>query len=263
MEMQFQQQLDGPFALEILSLIAEGDSVAAEAIGKGRRATTGRSYVQHYSYHFRIVGDRIADIRLYQDTFHHWDVWNDSRHAVEPAYMKARHTGAAPEQPAEPASDAVAEDEITANKKAVRRFLRAVRDRDPQATRASWSPAGMWSFAVGEHYSPELRAFHGAPRWNLEGMINMQLNSASNSREPMTLDIYSLIAEEDRLSAEAVGFLIRDSGRSYRQHYSFHFKARHGRLIEGHVYQDTLHMYDVTRDPPGETPVAVPITSPT
>src|SRR5690348_1954046 len=54
MSMDFQRQLDGPFALEILSLTAEGDAVAAEAIGKGYRAATGGSYIQHYSYHFQM-----------------------------------------------------------------------------------------------------------------------------------------------------------------------------------------------------------------
>jgi hypothetical protein len=42
----------------------------------------------------------------------------------------------------------------------------------------------------------------------------------------MTLDVYSLIAEGDEISAEAVGIIVRANGRAYRQHYSFHFKAQ-------------------------------------
>ena len=258
MHNQFQRQLEGPFALEVLSLIAEGDSVAAEVIGKGRRAATGESYIQHYSYHFRISNGRIADIRLYQDTFHLWQVWSDLGAGVQPHYLKAGNlAGLAQEHARDPQPAFAAEDELAANKKAVRRFLMAVRNRDSLETRAAWSPDGLWSFAIGGDYSPELRTFHGAPRWDLEGMIKMQQKAHGNPREPMTLDIYSLIAEGNRISAEAVGMIVRGNGRSYRQHYSFHFKAHRGKLVEGHVYQDTLHQYDVTLDPPDGGPVAV------
>jgi ketosteroid isomerase-like protein len=262
-EMEFQRRLDGPFTLQVLSLIAEGDSVAAEAIGRGCRAATGRSYVQHYSYHFQMSNGRIVDIRLYQDTFHLWEVWSDLEPVAQPHYLKAgRLAGAATEETIDPEPDSSVVNPLATNKQSVRRFLLAVRNRDPQITRAVWSASGMWSFAVGADYSPELRAFHGAPRWDREAMIGMQQNTQNNPREPLTLDIYSLIAEGDEISAEAVGFLVRANGRAYRQHYSFHFKARNGKLIEGHVYQDTLHQYDVSLDPPNDPPVAAR-TSPT
>ena len=261
-EMSFQRELEGPFALEVLSLIAEGDSVAAEAIGKGCRAATGQSYIQHYSYHFQMSNGRIVDIRLYQDTFHLWQVWSDLGAGVEPHYLKAGNlAGVAQEQTLDPLPDIAAEDRVKVNKKIVRRFLTAVRNRDTEETRVTWSSEGRWSFAIGGDYSPELRTFHGAPRWDREGMIKMQQNAHANPREPMTLDIYSLIAEGDEISAEAVGIIVRASGRAYRQHYSFHFKAHHGRLAEGHVYQDTLHQYDVTLDPPDGGPVAVRVSS--
>jgi ketosteroid isomerase-like protein len=260
-EMDFQRQLDRPFSLRILSLIAEGDSVAAEVIGSSCRAATGRPYIQHYSYHFQMSNGRIIDIRLYQDTFHLWQVWSDLEPEVQPGYLTAgRLAGSAAGPTADPTHARAATDGIAVNKQLVRRFLMAVRNRDAQITRAVWAPDGIWSFAVGADYSPELRAFHGAPRWDREAMIQMQQNTQNNVREPLTLDIYSLIAEEDEISAEAVGFLVRANGRSYRQHYSFHFKASHGRLVEGHVYQDTLHQYDVTLDHPDEAPVAAPVS---
>jgi len=261
-EMQFQLQLEGPFALEILSLIAEGDSVAAEAVGKGRRAATGQSYIQHYSYHFQMSNGRIVDIRLYQDTFHLWQVWSGLGAGVQPHYLKASNlVSVAPERTADELPEIAAEDRLAANKNVVRRFLAAVRNRDPQETRVTWSPDGMWSFAIGGDYSPELRTFDGAPRWNLDGMIKMQQNAHGNPREPMTLDVYSLIAEGDRISAEALGIIVRANGRSYRQHYSFHFEARNGRLVEGHVYQDTLHQYDVNLPLAEGGPVAVRLSS--
>lgn len=262
MQMDFQRQLEGPFALEILSLIAEGDSVAAEVIGKGRRAATGESYIQHYSYHFQICRGRIADIRLYQDTFHLWQVWSDLGAGIQPHYLKASNFAElAQEHALDPLPDIAAEEGLVVNKNAVRRFLAAVRNRDSQETRDTWSPGGLWSFAIGGDYSPELRTFHGAPRWDLEGMIKMQQKAHGNPREPMTLDIYSLIAEGDQVSAEAVGIIVRGNGRSYRQHYSLHFKAHGGKLVEGHVYQDTLHQYDVTLEPPEGGPVAVRLSA--
>jgi ketosteroid isomerase-like protein len=262
MEMEFQQQLEGRLSLEVLSLIAEGDSVAAEVIAKGRRAATGDSYIQHYSYHFRMGNGRIVDIRLYQDTFHLWQVWSDLGAGVQPHYLKAGNlVSGDPEQTRDAPPDIAVEDRIAAHKKVVRRFLTAVRNHDPQETRATWSPEGLWSFAISGDYSPELRGFHGAPRWSREGMIKMQQNAHSNPKEPMTLDVYSLIAEGDEISAEALGIIVRANGRSYRQHYSFHFKAHNGRLVEGHVYQDTLHQYDVTLDPPDGGPLAVRVSS--
>jgi ketosteroid isomerase-like protein len=261
-EMEFQRQLEGPFALQVLSLTAEGDSVAAEVIGKGRRAATGGAYIQHYSYHFQMSNGRIVDIRLYQDTFHLWQVWSDLGAGVQPHYLKAGNLiSGTEEQTLDPPPDITAEDRIAANKKVVRRFLTAVRNRDSHETRATWSPEGLWSFAIAGDYSPELHGFQDAPRWSREGMIRMQQNAHGDPKEPMTLDVYSLIAEEDEISAEALGIIVRANGRSYRQHYSFHFKAHNGRLVEGHVYQDTLHQYDVTLDPPEGGPVAVRMSS--
>ena len=260
-ELDFQRQLASPLSLRILSVIAEGDSVAAEVIGSGCRAATGQHYIQHYSYHFQLSNGRIVDIRLYQDTFHLWQIWSGLEPEMQPRYLTAgRLAGNSAEPTANPAPGTAVADPIAVNKQLVRRFLTAVRNRDAQITREVWAADGIWSFAVGADYSPELRAFHGAPRWDCEAMIHMQQNTQNNVREPLTLDIYSLIAEEDEISAEAVGFLVRANGRSYRQHYSFHFKASHGRLVEGHVYQDTLHQYDVTLDHPDEAPVAAPVS---
>lgn len=262
MEMDFQQRLDGPFELQILSLIGEGDRVAVEAIGKGRRAATGRAYIQHYSYHFQIDRGRIANIHRYQDTFHHWNVWSDLGAGVESPLQKAAKLAGVPtRRTGEPLHDGAAEDQVAVNKTNVRRFVAAFRNRDWDAARAVWSPDGVWSPAVGGDYSPELQAFAGAPRWDREAMLQLMQNGNRNPREPLTLDIYSLLAEEDQVSAEVVAFTVRANGRAYRQHYSFHFKACNGKLIECHEYQDTLHQYDVTLDPADGGPV-VARTSP-
>lgn len=261
-ELEFQGRLASPLSLRILSVIAEGDRVAAEVIGKGRRAATGQDYIQHYSYHFQMSNGRIVDIRLYQDTFHLWQIWSGLEAEMQPRYLTAgRLAGSGAQQAVDPIAARAATGQIAVNKRLVRSFLTSVRTRNPKITREVWAPDGIWSFAVGADYSPDLRAFHGAPRWDREAMIEMQENTQNNVREPLTLDIYSLIAEEDEISAEAVGFLVRANGRSYRQHYSFHFKASRGRLIEGHVYQDTLHQYDVTLDHPDEAPEAAPVSN--
>ena len=61
------------------------------------------------------------------------------------------------------------------------------------------------------------------------------------------------------MSVEAVVFLVRENGAAYRQHYSIFFKVRDGKLVEGHVYQDTLHQYDLRLDHPIYAPVRPPV----
>jgi ketosteroid isomerase-like protein len=260
--MDFQQRLDGPFELRILSLIGEGDRVAVEAIGKGHRAVTGRAYIQHYSYHFQIHSGRIFNIHLYHDTFHHWEVWSDLAGEVQSPLLKAAKPASIPiNREVELLHDDAAEDRVAVNKTNVRRFVAAFRNRDWDTAREVWSPDGIWSPAVGGDYSPELQSFAGAPRWDRETILKLLQNGNRDPREPLTLDIYSLLAEEDQVSAEAVAFTIRANGRAYRQRYSLHFKARNGKLIECHEYQDTLHQYDVALDPADGGPV-VARTSP-
>lgn len=265
MEVDFQKDLAGPFSLQILSIIGEGDLVAAEVVGQGVRASTGRQYLQHYSYHFHISHGLIAEIGLYQDTFHYWDVWdNPSVPARWPVSPPSAGTGGDIAPDNEPAASAVGKDQgldrVASNKEAVRRFLVAFTTKDLDTLRTVWVPGAVWSFAVGGSYSPTLHAFQGAPRWERDAMIGMQQSGQVGLKEPVTLDVYSLIGEGDEVSAEVVGFLVRPNGRAYRQHYSLHFKARAGRLIEGHVYQDTLHQYDLGLDHDPYAPVAVPIS---
>ncbi len=263
MEMDFQKGLQGPWVLHIVSLIAEGDLVAAEVVGRGVRAATGRPYVQHYSYHFQMSHGRIAEIRLYLDTFHLWDIWNNTGLPAKPPYHVADHVTASGEHMvSEEHVDLAHGDEEATNKECVRSFLISVQARDPERERAVWAADGVWSFAVGGDYSPALRAFEGAPTWNLDTMISMHQSGQKELKEPLTFDIYSLIAEGDQVSAEAVGFLVLGNGRAYRQHYSIHFKARDGKLVEGHVYQDTLHKYDVALSHAPYAPVAVTAPQP-
>jgi ketosteroid isomerase-like protein len=262
MEMDFQKGLQSPLVLQIVSLIAEEDLVAAEVVGRGVRAATGRPYVQHYSYHFQMSHGRIAEIRLYLDTFHLWDVWNNPGLPAKPPYRLSDQTTASDahvmaEEHVDPLSGNARAEEETVNKESARSFLMSVQTRDVERTRAVWAADGVWSFAVGGDYAPALHAFEGATRLNPEAMISMQQNAERELREPFTIDIYSLIAEGNQVSLEAVGFLVRANGRAYRQHYSVHLKARHGKLLEGHVYQDTLHQYDLALDHAPYAPVAV------
>jgi ketosteroid isomerase-like protein len=260
-EMDFQKGLQGALVLRTMSLIAEDNLVAAEVVGHGIRAATGRPYVQHYSYHFQMSHGQIAEIRLYLDTLHLWDIWENTGPPAKPPYSIPNPT-TAPDEPvkaeehSDPFPEDIRTDEGAVNKECVRRYLMSVQTHDAERERATWAADGVWSFAVGGDYSPELHAFLGAPRWGREAMITMHIKER-NLREPLTFDIYSLIAEGDAVSIEAVGFMVRADGRAYRQHYSIHFKARNGKLVEGHVYQDTLHQYDLTLDHAPYTPVAV------
>ena len=197
--MDFQQRLEGPFELRILSLIGEGDRVAVEAIGKGHRAATGRAYIQHYSYHFQIHSGRIVNIHLYHDTFHHWEVWSDLAGEVQSPLLKAAKSASIPiNRQVELLHDDAAEDRVAVNKTNVRRFVAAFRNRDWDTAREVWSPDGIWSPAVGGDYSPELQSFVGAPRWDRETILKLLQNGNRDPREPLTLDIYSLLAEIGR-----------------------------------------------------------------
>lgn len=252
----FRQAIEGPFRLDILSLIAEGDQVAAEIIGHGIRKTTHRPYIQHFSFHFEITGGQITAIRLYQDTFHLWDVWDHVGPTVRAPYEPIQHSSEQSEHPpgALTRENAVG-DNLGTDKEVVLRFLAAVPAGDVKTARAMWAPDGTWCFAVGGDYSRTLHAFQDAPRWDPDSLTTMQRAVQRNLKEPMTLDVYSVIEENSRVSVEAVGFLVRPNGRAYRQHYSIHFTLRNGRLIEAHEYQDTLHMYDVKLERPNYSPV--------
>ena len=73
---QFQQMLVTPpgFTVEILSMVAEGDTVAVEARGDCT-SSAGRRYHNRYSYHLEFKDGLIFRGREYQDTLHTWDVW--------------------------------------------------------------------------------------------------------------------------------------------------------------------------------------------
>ena len=146
---------------------------------------THKEIVRRY-YHFQVDNGLIADIRLYQDTFHLWQVWSDLGAGVQPFYLRAgKIVSTIREHTADPLPDIAPEDRAAANKASVRRFLMLVHNGDPEDARAAWSPEGIWSVAIGGDHSPKLRAFEGAPRWDREGIIQMTQNATRNHREPV------------------------------------------------------------------------------
>lgn len=263
-EADLHRKLIGVSSLEIVSLIGEGDSFAAEVVEHGVWASNRRLFIQHFSYHFRIRYGRVSEIRLYQDTLMLWDLQDNPGLAVTPSLPTTKQASSIAignENKSVLRSD-VSDTDHSGNKDVVRRFFIAVQARDFDAVRAAWAADGIWSSAIGGDYSPELRAFTGASGRSREAMIELIQNGTRNLREPLTLDIYSIIAEGDQVSAEAVGYDIRSNGRAYRQHYSFHFKVLKGKLVECHEYQDTLHAWDLMHNVGGEPPVAVRLSAP-
>jgi ketosteroid isomerase-like protein len=246
------------FPLRVLSMVAQEGFVAAEVMGDGVRADTGRRYLQHYSIHWHMDGGRIAEIRMYEDTLLDWDVWENAgtpaTHLEAPA---AVGRGEGEHGASQPGGGTVGNAEE--NEDVVRRFLMAVPIHDAELIRDTWAPDGTWSFAEGGPYLAAEHTFLGARHWKRDAMIAMQQKAQGNLREPLTLDLCSLIAQGDRVCAEAIGILVRSSGAAYRQHYSLHFVVRNGRLVEGHVYQDTLHMYDLAQKREKYQPVAAPL----
>ena len=60
-------QLAGPMPMTVLSLVAEGDRVAAEVRGQGR-LLDGRRYENEYHFAITVRAGRIAAVREYLDT---------------------------------------------------------------------------------------------------------------------------------------------------------------------------------------------------
>jgi ketosteroid isomerase-like protein len=137
---------------------------------------------------------------------------------------------------------------IDANKEIARRFVTAIPVTDPDETevRATMAEDAVWEFPLAGDYKPELKAFTGPTRWNREEMIAMQLAFRSNLKKPYKLELSSLVAEGDKVVAEAHGEGVSAAtGRTYKQRYCFHLTLRDGLIVHGRVYQDTLHLWDI------------------
>ena len=258
-EAELRRNLDGPLTRKILSLIAEGDQAVAEVLASGVRAANHRGFWQHYSFHFLIRRGQIVDIRLYEDTFEAWDVWDNPG-------VKAQHPFYPNRAPAHPMAFSQTgwvgslgdsrDTSLVKNKEAVRSFLEWVPflselpDSQLEAVRERWAPDGFWCEVVGSDQTESSVFVDNSPCFDREAMLRILQMGQRQLQEPLTLEVVveSMVAENDQVSVEAVAFDVRDNGRAYRQHYSIHFSVHDGTLYEGRVYQDTLHLFDVKRD---------------
>lgn len=137
---------------------------------------------------------------------------------------------------------------VEANKDIARRFVAGIPVTDPNETavRSTMAADAVWEFPLAGHYKPELKAFAGPTKWNREQMIQMQLDFAKQLVAPYKLVCTSLVAEGDRVVAEAEGRGVsKATGRAYEQRYCFHLTLRDGLIVHGRVYQDTLHLWDI------------------
>jgi ketosteroid isomerase-like protein len=76
-------------------------------------------------------------------------------------------------------------------------------------------------------------------------MIDMHLGVDPRMKEPYIVTPTSMVAEGDKVVVEAYGSGIsRFNERPYRQRYCFHLTLKDGLIVEGKVYQDTLHIWD-------------------
>jgi hypothetical protein len=67
--------VDRRFDLTPVSLTAEDDRVAVEAVGYAVNAANGRVYDNRYHHLFTCRGGKLAELREYQDTLLVYDVW--------------------------------------------------------------------------------------------------------------------------------------------------------------------------------------------
>jgi ketosteroid isomerase-like protein len=142
---------------------------------------------------------------------------------------------------------AAAKDDVERNKDVARRFIAGIPVTDPNETavRSTMAENAIWKFEISGTYTPQLNPWR-TRAWDREKMIRMHLNFRKAIREPYKLALTSLVAEGDKVVAEAIGSGVSVlSGRTYEQHYCFHLTLKDGLIVEGKVYQDTLHIYDV------------------
>jgi ketosteroid isomerase-like protein len=67
----------GDFRIDVLGIIAEGDSVAMEAESNQLNPANGRRYNNFYSYVFRVRDGMLVLFKEYQDTLHVYDYLAD------------------------------------------------------------------------------------------------------------------------------------------------------------------------------------------
>jgi ketosteroid isomerase-like protein len=63
------------FGITPTSVIADGDRIAVELVGRAKNQTNGRRYDNLYCYIFHILDGKIILFREYQDTLLLFDVW--------------------------------------------------------------------------------------------------------------------------------------------------------------------------------------------
>jgi ketosteroid isomerase-like protein len=66
--------LEDGLKMRVLSMIAEGDRVAAEVVSEGD-LKNGRNYRQEYHLAITFKGDKIGEVHEYYDTQHAFEVW--------------------------------------------------------------------------------------------------------------------------------------------------------------------------------------------
>ena len=67
--------LEGPIAMTVKHMIAEGDDVAVEVESLGH-LKNGRTYNQHYHFRLTMRDGKVAAVREYLDTLHVLETWS-------------------------------------------------------------------------------------------------------------------------------------------------------------------------------------------
>lgn len=122
------------------------------------------------------------------------------------------------------------------HKRAVEHFMEVMRTGDFDVVMdlmtddAHWTVPGDLAFS-GKHPKESMKAL-------LESM-------ASEFSGPISWEVTSMIAEDDKVAAEAVSSLETNSGRQYRNRYHILFTFRDGKISDLVEYCDTKHIHDV------------------
>jgi uncharacterized protein len=72
--LRMMDRLENGLRMDVTNIVAEGDMVSAEAESHGE-LTNGRSYHNQYHFFMRMSGEKIVEVREYNDTRHAYEVW--------------------------------------------------------------------------------------------------------------------------------------------------------------------------------------------
>jgi uncharacterized protein len=228
-------------------MIAEGDCVAEEW-ETCIHGSDGTLYNNQYCWIQRIEGDRVVEVREYEDSHHVWTllgrnpVWPD----LEPLTARRQSNLEGVEITAEFALDpALVRDPVPtaggvtaegSGPEANRAFVRSLHEAQAAGDGA----------LVDAHYGEGFRHFLAGERpfgWDHLPLEELYAPLVAHLASPITLRFGPMVAEGDRVFEEMETYAELDDGTVYDNWHCFVHEIRDGKLVETREYLDTHHVW--------------------